>query len=212
MLPKVEKAIVNQVLEQVELIEQRNTQSGKLSGGQKRRLAIAIALIGAPSIMFLDEPTTGLDPEVKRQLWRVIQRTKSQSHCCIIMTTHSMLEADVLSDTIGIMVGGRLRCFGSGSHLKRLYGKGYKLNLTCLNPNRIKQISDVVQHSIADARLLSHNKAAIVFEFHSEGFGDRDADPRSRELTRRPLEIEDWGLTQNYLSTFVRSMVRTKFF
>lgn len=73
----------------------------------------------------------GLDPNVKRSLWRVIKRVKELHNMCIVLTTHSMPEADFLADRIGIMVQGALRCIGSGTHLKRTYGKGYKLTLTC---------------------------------------------------------------------------------
>jgi len=84
----------------------------------------------------------GLDPNVKRSLWRVIKKAKEHHKMCIILTTHSMYihsfchsdfrpEADFLADRIGIMVQGSLRCMGSGTYLKRTYGKGYKLTVTC---------------------------------------------------------------------------------
>lgn len=137
-----EKAVVRQCLEQVELAEEAKKLSKALSGGQKRRLAIAIALVARPAVVFLDEPTTGLDPNVKRSLWRVIKTVKDLHGMCIVLTTHSMFEpiiltsnnrpeADFLADRIGIMVQGSLRCIGSGTHLKQTYGKGYKLTLTC---------------------------------------------------------------------------------
>lgn len=85
-----EKEVVTQCLEQVELLPERRKLSKQLSGGQKRRLSIAIALVARPAVVFLDEPTTGLDPNVKRSLWRVIKRVKEWHNMCIILTTHSM--------------------------------------------------------------------------------------------------------------------------
>jgi ABC-type Na+ transport system ATPase subunit NatA len=85
-----EKAVVSQCLAQVELSEEAGKLSKQLSGGQKRRLAIAIALVARPAVVFLDEPTTGLDPNVKRSLWKVIKRVKEMHEMCIVLTTHSM--------------------------------------------------------------------------------------------------------------------------
>jgi ABC-type multidrug transport system ATPase subunit len=87
-----EKAVVQQCLKQVELADEATKLSKKLSGGQKRRLAIAIALVARPAVVFLDEPTTGLDPNVKRSLWKVIKKVKEMHEMCIVLTTHSMSE------------------------------------------------------------------------------------------------------------------------
>jgi ABC-type multidrug transport system ATPase subunit len=87
---KDERAVVGQCLEQVELLPEKEKLAKQLSGGQKRRLSIAIALVARPAVVFLDEPTTGLDPNVKRSLWRVIKKVKEIHNMCIILTTHSM--------------------------------------------------------------------------------------------------------------------------
>jgi ABC-type multidrug transport system ATPase subunit len=81
--------------------------------GMKRRLSIAIALVADPKIVFLDEPTTGLDPETRRQLWNILQECKNDNRRAIVLTTHSMEEADVLCNRIGIVSDGVLKCIGS---------------------------------------------------------------------------------------------------
>ena len=101
---------------------------GQLSGGMKRRVSLAISLCGAPRVLFLDEPTTGLDPETKRIMWNLVEFF-SQAKRCIILTTHSMEEADALCGRIGIMAHGSLRCLGSSLHLKTKFGAGYKLEV-----------------------------------------------------------------------------------
>ena len=93
-------------------------RTAHLSGGQKRRLSIAIALIGKPSIVFLDEPTTGLDPETRRNIWDILMRERKEQGRTIVLTTHSMDEADALCNRIGIMSKGCMRCLGSQTHLK----------------------------------------------------------------------------------------------
>ena len=82
----------------------------RISGGMKRRVSLAIALLAEPSVIFLDEPTTGLDPETKRAMWSLIDIAKAGRS--IVLTTHSMEEADALCGRIGIMAYGRLRCLG----------------------------------------------------------------------------------------------------
>jgi ABC-type multidrug transport system ATPase subunit len=85
----------------------------KLPLGMKRRLSIAISLVANPKIVFLDEPTTGLDPETRRQLWNILQDCKNDKRRAMILTTHSMEEADVLCNRIGIVNNGVLKCIGS---------------------------------------------------------------------------------------------------
>ena len=101
---------------------------GELSGGMRRRVSLAIALCGDPSVIFLDEPTTGLDPETKRIMWSLVDFF-SKSERCLVLTTHSMEEADALCGRIGIMAHGALRCLGTSLHLKTKFGRGYKLEV-----------------------------------------------------------------------------------
>jgi ABC-type multidrug transport system ATPase subunit len=91
----------------------------------KRRLSILLSTIGSPKVIFLDEPTTGLDPVNKRFIWSMVQKIKKQR--AVILTTHSMEEADFLSDRIGVIVEGNFRCIGTPLDLKKTYGSGYLL-------------------------------------------------------------------------------------
>lgn len=98
-----------------------NMKAGTLSGGQKRRLTLGMSVVGKPHIVFLDEPTTGLDPESRREVWTTVK--KMQETMTILVTTHSMEEADVLCSRIGILTNNGLQCFGSQIHLKNKFGK-----------------------------------------------------------------------------------------
>jgi ABC-2 type transport system ATP-binding protein len=104
------------VLEQVGLVEKQNAYVSKLSGGQRQRLAIACALVGDPELLFLDEPTTGLDPQSRRQLWDIVRRLKSQGRT-ILLTTHYMDEAEKLCDRVAIVDHGRVIALGSPAEL-----------------------------------------------------------------------------------------------
>jgi len=95
----------------------------------KRRLSVAVALIGDPKVVYLDEPTTGMDPISRRHVWDVIEAAKQER--TIVLTTHSMEEADILGDRIGIMAKGRLRCIGNAVRLKSRFGAGYRVAVSC---------------------------------------------------------------------------------
>jgi ABC-2 type transport system ATP-binding protein len=98
---------VDELLEVVELDAKRHAWAGKLSGGQRQRLSVACALAGDPDILFLDEPTTGLDPQSRRQLWNVLGRFRAQGGT-VVLTTHYMDEAEALCDRVAIVDHGRI--------------------------------------------------------------------------------------------------------
>ena len=104
------------VIELVQLHEKRDARVGSLSGGQKQRLALACALIGDPELLFLDEPTTGLDPQARRQLWDLIDQFRKAGRT-IVLTTHYMDEAQRLCDRVGIMDRGRIIALGTPREL-----------------------------------------------------------------------------------------------
>jgi ABC-2 type transport system ATP-binding protein len=107
---------VAEVIAMVQLEEKRSSRVGGLSGGQKQRLAMACALVGDPDLLFLDEPTTGLDPQARRQLWELIERFKTEGRT-IILTTHYMDEAERLSDRVAIMDHGKVIALGTPREL-----------------------------------------------------------------------------------------------
>ena len=104
------------LLERLHLKEVENKRAKTLSGGWMRRLSIAMALVSEPQVLFLDEPTLGLDVLIRRELWQVIRALKGKS--TIILTTHYLEEAEALSDRIGIMAHGRLAALGTAEELK----------------------------------------------------------------------------------------------
>ncbi|CAH8265610.1 unnamed protein product [Arabidopsis lyrata] len=127
--------VVTEKLVEFDLLKHSHKPSFTLSGGNKRKLSVAIAMIGDPPIVILDEPSTGMDPVAKRFMWDVISRLSTRSgKTAVILTTHSMNEAQALCTRIGIMVGGRLRCIGSPQHLKTRYGNHLELEV---KPNEV---------------------------------------------------------------------------
>lgn len=116
------------LIEKVGLSEKMFHTPRMLSGGMKRRLWLAIALIGDPKVVFLDEPTSGVDPLGRQELWRLIEDEKAAGRC-LVVTTHHMEEADILADRKAIMTAGRIRCVGTSLFLKSRFGIGYYLEI-----------------------------------------------------------------------------------
>uniref|UniRef100_A0AAQ5ZEN6 P-type phospholipid transporter n=1 Tax=Amphiprion ocellaris TaxID=80972 RepID=A0AAQ5ZEN6_AMPOC len=110
------------------LVQYAEQEAGGYSGGNKRKLSTAISLIGAPPVIFLDEPTTGMDPKAKRFLWNCILSVTKEGRA-VVLTSHSMEECEALCTRMAIMVNGRFQCLGSVQHLKNRFGDGYTIIL-----------------------------------------------------------------------------------
>jgi ABC-2 type transport system ATP-binding protein len=120
---------VDEVLDLVSLGEKRRSWVGKLSGGQKQRLAVACALVSRPELLFLDEPTTGLDPQSRRQLWEVIERFRGAGNT-VLLTTHYMDEAERLCDRVAILDHGRVIALGTPRELIASLGAEHVIDFT----------------------------------------------------------------------------------
>ena len=122
------KADVDYLIETCRLEEILKRDNRKISGGQKQRLLLAMALSNDPELIFLDEPTTGLDPQARRHLWEIVHRIIS-SKKTIILTTHYMEEAEILCDMIGIIDNGKIIAMGTPQGLLKEHGGGATINL-----------------------------------------------------------------------------------
>jgi ABC-2 type transport system ATP-binding protein len=124
---------VDELLNMVELESKRSSWVNKLSGGQRQRLSVACALVGRPELLFLDEPTTGLDPQSRRQLWTVLERFR-EAGGTILLTTHYMDEAHVLCDRVGIVDHGRLIALGTPGELVASLGAEHVIEFAVAPP------------------------------------------------------------------------------
>ncbi len=127
---------VDVVMDMVQLNEKRNAWVSKLSGGQRQRLAVACALICQPDILFLDEPTTGLDPQSRRQLWDIIERFRAKGGT-VLLTTHYMEEAQRLCDRVAIIDHGRIIALGSPRDLITSLGAQHVVEFALVDETRI---------------------------------------------------------------------------
>ncbi|CAG8491768.1 7977_t:CDS:10 [Scutellospora calospora] len=191
-----EHAAILQALKQVRLEPFKNRLSKGLSGGEKRRLSIAISLIGNPAVVFLDEPTTGLDPEVRRLIWNIVNGAKKGR--TIVLTTHSMEEAEVLCNRIGIMAKGTLRCLGPQLRLKEVYGRGFKLSFSCKAKN-VDMATQFIESLLPPTfKKLDSFVTNVSYEFETEN-GLIAKLFREIEEHKNENGIDDWGLSQTTL-------------
>ncbi|XP_062377373.1 retinal-specific phospholipid-transporting ATPase ABCA4a [Sardina pilchardus] len=138
-LPEAQEEVEN-MLEDLGLPHKRDEEAQNLSGGMQRKLSVAMAFVGGAKVVFLDEPTSGVDPYSRRSIWDLL--LKYRTGRTVILSTHHMDEADLLSDRVAIISQGRLHCYGSPLFLKKRFGAGFYLTLVRRmkdEPPRIKE-------------------------------------------------------------------------
>lgn len=140
------------------------------SGGNKRKLSTAIAVIGSPSVIYLDEPTTGMDPAARRQLWNMVCRIRDSGKS-IMLTSHSMEECEALCTRLAIMVNGEFKCIGSTQHLKNKFSKGLILKIKVRRAADPKRPSIRRCHQNYGLQLFAIIKFNLIFIFSSLGRG-----------------------------------------
>ncbi|CAH1774058.1 unnamed protein product [Owenia fusiformis] len=175
-----------------------NKCSEDYSGGNKRKLSTAISLVGNPPVVFLDEPTTGMDPKARRFLWNCISNNIKQGRS-VILTSHSMEECEALCGRIAIMVNGKFQCLGSVQHLKNRFGEGYTiiLRVSGSNPILTPLIKRLEQH-FPDALLKEKHHNMLQYQLGEKG--DSLANIFSTmENLRVEFNIEDYSVSQTTL-------------
>ena len=201
---QMKKTVMN-LLKAVDLLGAQDKLSKDLSGGMRRRLSLAMALVGDPAIVFLDEPTTGLDPETKRNIWALLDRVKRDR--CIVLTTHSMDEADALCGRIGIMSHGLMRCLGTNLHLKNRYGNGYQIEIRFVPEKKIAvqrfimkllPKAELVEESGNDVMIYKVRKSHVALSKVFEAMQKRSS----------TLGILDYGIRQTSLEEVFLKIAR----
>ncbi|EGI60698.1 ABC transporter A family member 4 [Acromyrmex echinatior] len=199
--------IVDQYLTGLQIHEHADKQSQECSGGTKRKLSFAMAMVSGPKVILMDEPSTGMDPRSKRFLWDTILAS-FQGGRGVILTTHSMEEADALCSRVGIMVKGELRCIGSTQHLKNLYGAGYTLEMKLLggdctpttpSGDRIAGLKEFVAGLFSDATLEESFADRLVFAVPQHAVTSLAECFTQLEKAKLELDIEEYSFSQTTL-------------
>jgi len=170
------------------------------SGGNKRKLSSAVAFIGQPHTVILDEPTSGMDASARRYLWNVIKRA-GDIGTTVILTTHSMEESEALCSRLGIMVNGQFQCLGNPQHLKAKYGQGYTLIVKCRSMEGVEAVETFVSSQVAGSMLKDRHQETLYYQIVSEGETGLSIGYLFNlfELNREELRLETYSLCQTSL-------------
>uniref|UniRef100_A0A8D2N186 ATP binding cassette subfamily A member 12 n=1 Tax=Zonotrichia albicollis TaxID=44394 RepID=A0A8D2N186_ZONAL len=192
---------VKRTLKETGLYSHRHKLAGTLSGGMKRKLSIAIALLGGSRVVILDEPTTGVDPCSRRSIWEIISKNKKGR--TIILSTHHLDEAEVLSDRIAFLEHGGLKCCGSPFYLKETFGDGYHLTLTKKKPLFQTEcdttaVTSLIQSYLPEAYLKEDIGGELVYvlpPFKSTVSGAYQALLRALDTSLNDLHLGCYGIS-----------------
>ncbi|XP_014610023.1 PREDICTED: ABC transporter A family member 1-like isoform X1 [Polistes canadensis] len=199
--------IVDLYLSGLQIHEHADKQTQECSGGTRRKLSFAMAMVGGPKVVLMDEPSTGMDPRSKRFLWDTILAS-FQGGRGAILTTHSMEEADALCSRVGIMVKGELRCIGSTQHLKNLYGAGYTLEMKLLggdctpttpSSDRLSALKEFVAGLFPDATVEESFADRLVFAVPQHAVNSLAECFMQLEKAKQELDIEEYSFSQTTL-------------
>lgn len=199
------KYLIERLAKDFGFIRHLDKKVKNLSGGNKRKLSTAITLIGDPIVIYLDEPTTGMDPGAKRFLWNALCKVRDSGKC-IILTSHSMEECEALCTRLAIMVNGTFKCLGSTQRLKSKFSEGYTLTIKIRKDKKLGEVrqtdlnavSQFVDTKFPSAILREHYQELLTYYIEdkrkpwSEMFG-------IMENGKSKLPIEDYSLGQTSL-------------
>lgn len=166
----------------------------KLSGGMKRKVNLGIALIGNSQVVMLDEPTSGMDPEARREMWDLLNSLKKGR--TILLTTHFMEEADVLGDRIAIMADGKVKCCGSPMFLKSNLGAGFTLTITKESSTSSQAIVDLVSSHVATSKLKNENSLEVIIELDIPNAGSLPTLATALDKSKAEIGFSSFGFSK----------------
>jgi ABC-2 type transport system ATP-binding protein len=183
-----------EILTLINLQSKRKDYTSNLSGGQRQRLAIGIALLNSPKILLLDEPTTGLDPAARREIWKILEKLREEHGTTMILTTHYMEEAEVLCERILIMDKGQFIATGTLDELNARHGEGELIEITfehnfdieTLHLSGLKKLNWITPHT--KAQIFVDNIAEVLPLIIQEA---KNKNTKILELSSRKMTLDD---------------------
>ncbi|XP_054898455.1 ATP-binding cassette sub-family A member 5 [Poeciliopsis prolifica] len=176
-------AEVTRVLKDLDLEKIMTAQAKNLSGGQKRKLSVGIAILGDPKILLLDEPTAGMDPCSRHQVWSLLKSRRAGR--VVVLSTHYMDEADILADRKAVISQGQLKCVGSSLYLKVKCGVGYHLRMSITEGCDTEKVASLMKQHVPKAKLSRQHDTELTFTLPFESmntfsglFSELDCQPQ----------------------------------
>lgn len=198
--------VVDHYMTALRITVHADKRSKNASGGTKRKVSFASAMLGDPDLLLLDEPSSGMDPSAKRFLWNTISKNVKGSRGAIL-TTHSMEEADALCSRVGIMVKGKLKCLGSTQHLKSTHGSGYTLEVKLTQTqahgsspdDALEQLHSYILGMLPGATRSEVFGGRVVYKVPKEGVGALSVIFHKLEEGKENIGIEEYSFSQSTL-------------
>nr|XP_008010173.1 ATP-binding cassette sub-family A member 8 isoform X1 [Chlorocebus sabaeus] len=190
---------ITRLVDALKLQDQLKSPVKTLSEGIKRKLCFVLSILGNPSVVLLDEPSTGMDPEGQQQMWQAIRATFRNTERGALLTTHYMAEAEAVCDRVAIMVSGRLRCIGSIQHLKSKFGKDYLLEMKVKNLAQVEPLHAEILRLFPQAARQERYSSLMVYKLPVE-----DVRPLAQaffklEKVKQSFDLEEYSLSQSTL-------------
>ncbi|NXI20838.1 ABCA9 protein, partial [Sterrhoptilus dennistouni] len=193
-------AAVHRMVNALQLQDYLHKKVRKLPAGITRKLCVALSLLGNPSVLLLDEPSTGMDPNGQRRVWKTIRDALKPKESGAILTTHYMEEAEAVCDRVAILVSGQLRCIGSIQYLKNKFGKGYLLEIKVKDPESADVLHAEILKIFPGAARQERFPSLLVYKVPM-----KDALPLSQsfsklEEAKRSCSLEEYSFSLNTLT------------
>ncbi|XP_070500510.1 phospholipid-transporting ATPase ABCA3-like isoform X2 [Chironomus tepperi] len=191
--------LVNQMSSELDFKQHLDKQVRAYSGGNRRKLSTALALVGNPELIFLDECTTGVDPQARRQIWNAIKRIRDNHRLSssIVITSHSMDECEALCTRIGIMVDGQFQCLGPVQHLKNKFSKDFVLTVKTgfTDEEMMTNLRELIVRKFLDVELKRRHNDCLEFHLTNVEMKYSEIFMKLEEI-KEEMGIEDYKLTQ----------------
>ncbi|XP_004946289.2 ATP-binding cassette sub-family A member 10 [Gallus gallus] len=192
--------VINRIVNALQLQDYLKKPARKLPAGITRKLCFAVCMLGNPSVLLLDEPSTGMDPNGQRCIWKMIHAALSTHETGAVLTTHYMEEAEAVCDRVAILVAGQLRCIGSIQYLKNKFGKGYLLEIKVKDPETTDLLHAEILRIFPSAARQERFPSLLVYKVPME-----DALPLSQsfsklEEVKQNFHLEEYSFSLNTLA------------
>ena len=189
--------VVDWALDKLGLARYADKSAGTYSGGNKRKLSAAIALLTSPPVILLDEPTSGVDPHARHFLWDIVRGVTSSGHS-VVLTTHSMAECEALCSRVGIMVNGSFQCLGTPQELKSSYGGGYKVKVRTRG-GMAGPVKEFMMERLEHVVLKEEHFNTLIYQLPTLDGHGLSRVFETMEVGKTSLNIEDYSVSQTTL-------------
>ncbi|GMT16106.1 hypothetical protein PFISCL1PPCAC_7403, partial [Pristionchus fissidentatus] len=202
------KETVHSLLRSLHLLPYADVLTAALSGGNRRKLSVAVALVSQPPVIMLDEPSAGMDPGSQQFLWSVIGKMRRAGRA-VVLTSHSMEECEALCTRIAILDKGKIRCIGSKQHIKSKFGDGFSLTIKFSTSKHAEESIQLIHERLPKAKLTAVHCSAAFYRIPSDLTTVVEILQVVNTVKER-FTVEDFTLSQTTLEEIFQHLSETR--